>query len=197
MKSRKLLILICLFAVFALPPLLSWYAFNYTGLGQQRSSGGHGELIAPPRQLPDWSLSDPRGVTTPLRGKWTLLYPLRGECQEACLQSLYKMRQLRLTAGKNASRIQRAVLVVNGDQNALSAEQWQSFPGQLLLLPEQTQGADLRALFSIAPGDQPFTEQRLYLIDPLGNLMMSYAGSVQPAGIISDLRRLLKYSRIG
>ena len=197
MKSHKAVILICLFAAFALPPLLSWYAFNYTDLGKQRSGGGHGALINPPRLLPDWTLSDQRGAATPLRGKWTLLYPLRGECQEACLQSLYKMRQLRLATGKYAGRIQRAALIVNGDKNALSAEQWQSFPGQLLLLPEQTQGADLRALFSIAPGDQPFTEQRLYLIDPLGNLMMSYAGSVQPAGIISDLRRLLKYSGIG
>ena len=120
MKSRKQAILIILFAVFALPPLLSWYAFNYTDLGKQRSTGGHGTLIAPPRPLPAWDLVDQRGTTAPLRGKWTLVYPLNGKCGEDCLQNLYRMRQLRLAVGKNAGRIQRAVLVVNRDRSAVT-----------------------------------------------------------------------------
>jgi len=37
----------------------------------------------------------------------------------------------------------------------------------------------------------------IYLIDPLGNLMMRYPRDPEPARIIKDLQRLLKYSRIG
>ena len=197
MKSRKQAILILLFAVFALPPLLSWYAFNYTDLGKQRSTGGHGALIAPPRPLPAWDLVDQEGVATPLHGKWTLVYPLNGKCGEDCLQNLYRMRQLRLAVGKNAGRIQRAVLVVNGDRSAVTVEQWQDYPGQLLLFPENMDGDALRSLFALSAGDRPFAGERLYLIDPLGNLMMSYARTADPKGIIKDLSRLLKYSRTG
>ena len=197
MKSRKQAILIILFAVFALPPLLSWYAFNYTDLGKQRSTGGHGALIAPPRPLPAWDLVDQEGAATPLHGKWTLVYPLNGKCGEDCLRNLYRMRQLRLAVGKNAGRVQRAVLVVNGDRNAVTVEQWQYYPGQLLLFPENMDGDALRSLFALSAGDRPFAGERLYLIDPLGNLMMSYARTADPKGIIKDLSRLLKYSRTG
>ena len=197
MKSRKQAILIILFAVFALPPLLSWYAFHYTDLGKQRSAGGHGTLIAPPRPLPAWDLADQEGATTPLHGKWTLLYPLNGKCGEDCLRNLYRMRQLRLAVGKNAGRIQRAVLVVNRDCNAVTVEQLQDYPGQLLLFPENMDGDALRSLFALSAGDRPFAGERLYLIDPLGNLMMSYGRSAEPKGIIKDLTRLLKYSRAG
>ena len=197
MKSRKQAILIILFAVFALPPLLSWYAFNYTDLGKQRSAGGHGTLIAPPRPLPAWDLVDQEGAATPLRGKWTLVYPLNGKCGEDCVQNLYRMRQLRLAVGKNAGRIQRAVLVVNRDRSAVTVEQLRDYPGQLLLFPENIDGDALRSLFALSGGDRPFAGERLYLIDPLGNLMMSYARTADPKGIIKDLSRLLKYSRTG
>ena len=197
MTSRKPAVLICLFAVFALPPLLSWYAFNYTDLGKQRSTGGHGTLIAPPRALPDRALVDQSGATTRLQGKWTLVYPLRGKCRETCLGNLYKMRQLRLATGNNAARVQRAVLVVNGDRNAVTREQLQDFPGQLLLFPGDVDEEALGALFGVSAAERPFAAPRLYLVDPLGNLMMSYAESVHPGGIIKDLARLLKYSRSG
>ena len=197
MMSRKTIILVCLFAVFALPPLLSWYAFHYTDLGKQRGTGGHGTLITPPRPLPPWTLVDRNGAETPLHGKWTLVYLLRGECRETCLQNLYRMRQLRLATGKNAGRVQRAVLVVDGDRDTLTGEQLQDFPGQLVLFPEDMDGNALQTLFGLSTGDRPFAQDRLYLADPLGNLMMSYAGTVDPGGIIKDLARLLKYSRIG
>ena len=197
MKRRNQTMLVLLIAVFALPPLLSWCAFNYTDLGKQRSTGGHGTLIAPPRPLPAWDLVGPGGMTTPLHGKWTLVYPLNGKCGEACLQNLYRMRQLRLAVGKYTGRVQRAVLVVNRDHNAVTGEQLQDYPGQLLLFPENMDGDALRLLFELSAGDRPFAEERLYLVDPLGNLMMSYARTADPKGIIKDLTRLLKYSRIG
>ena len=37
----------------------------------------------------------------------------------------------------------------------------------------------------------------LYLVDPLGNVMMSYNPKQSPKDIYSDLTRLLKASKIG
>ena len=199
LAPRTMVIVLC--AVFALPPLLSWYLFNYTDLGRAGAGGGeHGELIVPPRPLPDWTLIDPAAeneTAVSLRGKWTLLYLLDGACGQGCVQNLYKMRQLRLATGKRAGRVQRAVLVANGDRDALSREQLREYPGQLALYPGPAPAADVLSLFALTAADDPFSQDRLYLIDPQGNLMMAYAGTAEPKGIIKDLTRLLKYSRSG
>lgn len=201
MIRRNQAVLIILFAVFALPPLLSWYLFNYTELGTGGNATGHGTLITPPRPLPAWPLIDPAdesGAQHRLHGKWTLIYPLTGECREACLRNVYKMRQLRLATGKHAGRVQRALLLTGGAPVAPASTQLLEYPGQMLLLPEDVNGEEaLRALFMLTDGDQPFIQERLYLVDPLGNLMMCYSGDVEPGGIIEDLTRLLKYSRSG
>ena len=39
--------------------------------------------------------------------------------------------------------------------------------------------------------------ERVYIIDPLGNLMMYYPPVADPSGMLKDLRKLLKYSKIG
>ena len=38
---------------------------------------------------------------------------------------------------------------------------------------------------------------RVYLIDPLGNAMMSYAADSKPKGMLEDMKRLLRLSSIG
>jgi len=58
----------------------------------------------------------------------------------------------------------------------------------LALLPRR--GADNES------GGDP-NAQRVYLIDPLGNLMMSYAPDAKPKGMLEDMKRLLRLSQIG
>ncbi len=43
----------------------------------------------------------------------------------------------------------------------------------------------------------PLETKKVYLIDPLGNLMMQYPADFKTRGLIRDLRHLLKWSRIG
>ena len=37
----------------------------------------------------------------------------------------------------------------------------------------------------------------LYIVDPLGNLMMRFDARQNPKGLLSDLKKLLKLSHIG
>ncbi len=37
----------------------------------------------------------------------------------------------------------------------------------------------------------------LYIVDPLGNLMMRYDARLPPKGLLEDLKRLLQLSHIG
>jgi hypothetical protein len=192
-KSRSRLIVIVLVVIFAAPMTVSWLLFRFTDVG--RGSGGHGDLIQPPRPLPDMPLADPAGAAGRLHGKWTLLYLAPAECTAPCADALQRMRQVRLALGTDADRVQR-VLILAGREEPPSGQLAESWPGLYVLIGAGTRFVPIDT-FSAAAGEDPLSAGRLYLIDPLGMLMMSYPPQADPAGIIKDLKRLLRYSRIG
>jgi cytochrome oxidase Cu insertion factor (SCO1/SenC/PrrC family) len=51
--------------------------------------------------------------------------------------------------------------------------------------------------FRLNNADDPKNAGRIYIIDPRGNLMMSYAPNVNPKDVYKDLKKLLRGSRIG
>jgi len=55
----------------------------------------------------------------------------------------------------------------------------------------------LLAVFPTYDGAAPDAAGRSYLVDPLGNLMMSYPADAAPKGMLKDLKRLLRLSHIG
>ncbi len=198
-KLLKRLAVLAILLVFSAPILVSWWLLNYTNYSRDDAAASHGDLIVPPRPLQDivlTSLSDPSSRQH-LHGKWSLVYLHAGKCARDCVNNLYRMRQLRLAAGEFAPRIQRVMIVVGRETAPLSEEQIHHFAGQLILRAEQSEQIASLKIFARSDTEDPLAERRLYLIDPLGNLMMSYAPDTEPGGIIKDLKRLLRYSRIG
>jgi hypothetical protein len=194
-RNRERLVLPGLVALFLAPWLLSWWLFQFTEFGRTGTAGSHGDLVLPPRPLPDAVLIDPADSDRllHLHGKWSLVYRAGNGCRVDCDYNLYKMRQLRLAMGSDADRVQR-VLVVDGAQTSVLSEvQLRNYEGQLLM-----RASDFRPERR-PPNEaiEPALEGDLYLVDPLGNLMISYAPDTPPGGIIKDLKRLLRYSRIG
>ena len=55
------------------------------------------------------------------------------------------------------------------------------------------QAADRDRLFLHAPA----TAGRLYLIDPLGNLVLSYSAQAPDKALLTDVKKLLRLSHIG
>lgn len=197
-KARQRLMLLVLVLIFAAPLITAWLLLHFTDIGRAGGSS-HGHLVQPPRVLADIALRDPAtgAQTDRLRGKWTLLYLSRPACRQPCADNLYRMRQLRLAMGENAHRVRRLLAVYGGALDDASRRILEQYPGQLIVDGTELDRDDPGASFRLAPGEDPVGAGRLYLIDPLGNLMMSYAPDTDPVGIIADLRRLLKYSHIG
>ena len=165
----------------------------------------HGELIQPPRPLPRIELprialgSDPAGHTTRelaapdptlFRGQWTLVYVGDGSCDASCRGTLYVMRQTRLALGTDMTRLAR-VFVVTANccaKDYLAREH----AGITVLDAASAAGAPLLSRFPAQ--DRAHT---LFVVDPLGNLMMRYDVRREPRGLLVDLRRLLELSQIG
>jgi cytochrome oxidase Cu insertion factor (SCO1/SenC/PrrC family) len=123
-----------------------------------------------------------------LRGKWVMVHVGPASCDEACRQQLYLMRQTRITQGKEQSRIER--LWVLTDSEAIEPALLQAHPGLHVWKPtdisavEQFPAADGRA-------------GHIYMVDPLGNLMLRFPAQPDAKRMMKDLKLLLKASQIG
>ena len=194
--NRHRVILIVLALIFLAPVLGAWIMFYLTDVGHNAAGpASHGSLVVPPRKIDDIALIDPEneGQSHHLYGKWNIVYLVSGACDRTCEDKLYEMRQLRLAMGRDAGRVQR-VLVIYGDRpTPLSGTQMENYQGQLLAHATE----QMQTVFKLTEAERPLDLRRLYIIDPRGNLMMSYPDGTGPEGIIKDLKRLLKYSSIG
>lgn len=190
--------LLAIFGMFAVPLLLAtiW-------LHMVRSSGGQlgdtsrGQLIAPAVPLTDFSLDagDENFDLDRIRGLWTLVYIPEGECTDACRLNLYHMRQVRLALNHRMDRVQRAVVVSSADQvdEALRAEHL----GLIVAGGDPSQREAFTTQVRAAQADMAPLDNAIYLVDPLGNLMMRFPPDLPPKSLLKDLKHLLKVSRIG
>lgn len=157
----------------------------------------HGDLINPPRPVADAVLRDVAGQPLPYRallGKWTMLYLAPADCREICRRELYTLRQLYLAQGKDASRVQRVVVWPTRPDTATLAALEADSAGLIVLWGGSDELAAFGARFAVAGPDN---RARIHIIDPHGNFMMSYTADTPPRGILKDLSRLLRLSKIG
>jgi cytochrome oxidase Cu insertion factor (SCO1/SenC/PrrC family) len=192
---RKFVLLVALFAA----PLAIAYTLYFSGWRPQ-SLRVRGELLEPARPVGDASLRALDGQPASLgllRGKWNLVYFGAAECLKPCRDNLYKMRQVVVSLGEDAERVNR-VFIVTGSQ-ALDALRYtvRDYPGTLTYTAARDELEKLARAFAVPAGSPLAGLHRVYLLDPLGNLVLSYAADADPSGMRKDLTRLLHVSRIG
>lgn len=197
-RRRARLSMVLVLAMFAAPLGLAWLALSVFPHWKPENTTNHGDLVQPVRPLPAFELVTLQQKSideTFLRGKWTMLYLAEGACDRPCVDQLYNIRQIRLAQGKNIDRLQRLMLwSEKGVSDGMREELKAHFPGQLIAPVKGEES--LLQVFELDERD-PFTAGRIYLIDPLGNLMMKYESDMEPKGMIKDLEKLLKYSGLG
>jgi len=159
-----------LVGIVCIAPVVAGWALYLSGW-RPAATGNYGELI-PPRPLAGAPFE-------PLRGKWVLVMFDAAACDAYCERKLYFMRQVRRTQGKDMERIERLWAVTDGGRPR----------AELLAAIEGTR--------VVSFNDQAFSPDHIYLVDPLGNLMMRFPRDPDPSKMVKDLQRLLKASRIG
>lgn len=182
-RSKFLLLI----GVFVLPIVAAYLA--YFGV---RPAGhtNYGDLIpvTPLQHTAGTTLDGTAYDLATLKGKWILVHLGPAACDADCARQLYLMRQLRIAQGKEQSRIERLWVLTDGGvvDTALVAEH----PGLHVWRPA---AAGFVEQF-------PATRDRgahIFVVDPLGNLMLRFPEQPEPKGIMKDLKLLLKASQIG
>lgn len=196
-KARRMLLLVV--AIFLLPVLIATYLY-VSGWRPDGRSLQHGDLLQPARPLADAELQTPDNSSfrlSSLRGRWAIVYFGHLPCSEVCRNNLYKMQQVRLAQGRDAVRVQRLFVQLGAAPSDALTKIAADYPGIMALHGSQPSIDTMARDFFTAQGTPLDGLERVYLVDPHGNLVMSYAPDADPSGMRKDLARLLKLSQIG
>lgn len=181
-----------LLASFLVPAFL---AYGYFFLGDRPSISSNGELISPVIDIEEFAMRNAEGdvlTREQLTPKWRMYYFVPSSCDEKCRASLYNMRQINVALGKNKNRVEH-VIVHLGLPN-------EEFVSHLTAEHETSVRTyvDEKALPSKPGQNINYSDGRyIYLMDPLGNVMMRFSDELNPKLILKDINKLLKISRIG
>lgn len=171
---------------FGAPLLLATWMYKSDHWQPDRGSN-NGTILQPIVNIADRLPSSP--VVPLTEQQWLMLYVNTSSCNKDCLAALYRLRQSRLMLANEMSRVTRVFL--HGE----------STPDRVFL-EEQHAGLITitdKDLVILLAGRQP-TELGpggIYLIDPLGNLVMYFSPELPPGEMVEDIKHLLELSRIG
>jgi cytochrome oxidase Cu insertion factor (SCO1/SenC/PrrC family) len=147
------------------------------------------ELFDPPLAVPQGALRGRAGETLPAdwaRYRWSLIYAKMSPCEAQCGQDLEKLRQIHGALGRDQDRVQ-PVFLTAADTTDVAAAGFRI--GRI-------DGAAGRALIEVL-GQQRVEAGRLFVVDPLGNLVLSYPANADRRRVLDDLERLLDVSKVG
>ena len=193
-KTKSRIYLVSIFAVFFGPLLFAMWLFYVPNSWMNSKTQNHGALIEPAKPLDDFKMTSIDGNVwdkQQFMGKWTLLYVGDEHCDLYCEASLFKMRQVRLSLGRDRQRVQGKYLGIDNKNNK------QSFNDIIKNYPDMQVSW---FIFDSTPNSlstYDLQKNVIYIIDPLGNLMMQYSRDATSKGMKKDLKRLLKVSKIG
>ena len=175
-SARRRLVVAAILGICAAPIVLGTLAWRFHW--GTPATANYGELL-PPRVLEGAPFKT-------LRGKWLMVTFDPASCDATCEKKLFVVRQVRRAQGAGAERMDRLWLVTDGGKPR----------PELLAAIEGTHVAPAPSAgdLSAFPGTR---REHIYVVDPLGNLMMRYPADPDPARMIKDFERLLKISRIG
>lgn len=184
----KLLLVI---AVCAAPMLASYFTYFVIKPGAATNYG----TLLDPRQfhMPDIDAHDLQGKSANLetyKGKWLMLQVDSAACDAQCQKKQLDMRQLRTAQGKGMDRIERVWLMT--DDKVIDTRLLSGIEGTRIL---KVDAARLQTWLPVEPSSA--LRDHIYLIDPLGNLMMRYPKNADANKMKKDLGKLLKASAIG
>ncbi|MBF7728828.1 hypothetical protein [Pseudomonas sp. N040] len=163
-------------------PMLLATAMFYGRFWIPEDRSYHGELIGGRQSLVEL------GVPFSAGKGWQLLVSAPQDCAAECQQLIYLARQIHIGLGRDASRANHALALASPLSAELNERLQREYP-QLLRYPLDPD------VYARAVQDNPAAQ--LWIVDPLGNLVLRYPADANGKQILNDLRHLLKLSNIG
>lgn len=190
-KGRLVVLSMTIFFLVPIVVVILMYKFNW------KPSAGYslGELVTPARliEMPkELKNSENQPVTAEFwKDKWSIVY-VAEKCEQVCESKLHEIRQIHVSLYKDAPRAQRVFITSQSDV----ARYREMYPELVVINQPSNNIINLSQQFNIA-SEEATKSSRIYLVDPLGHIMMSYPTTTPPANIRKDVAQLLRYSWAG
>jgi len=164
----------------------------------------YGTLISPQRTIPTPQAlalttldGKPFDLAT-LKGRWVLLVADDGDCGDDCARKLFITRNVHASQGKNVDRAARVWIIT--DDQPVPQRVLDAYQGTIMLRADPVAAAPFllgRSPGSVTPGLHAELKAPIWVIDPLGHLMLQFPGEADPVKVRDNFRQLLRQSRIG
>jgi hypothetical protein len=150
---------------------LAWLTYFLVSGGKFMGTTNHGAFVDPPMNIDTLAFSDPFAT----QGKWWLWF-VAESCEKTCAKTMHDLKSIHVLLNRDSTRVARAMFTLNATAGDLTATE-----------KEKVQVLDKPSV--LPPG--------VYIVDPLGNLVLRYPVDTPPKPVLEDLKKLLKLSQIG
>lgn len=170
--------------ILVAPFLSAWIVFKYfPNAVRSLGTSNYGIFIDPPAKFSVKGLTDINGKPVAediLNKNWTYVYFNSSVCDRTCFDHLMLIKNVRLSQGKEVSRMKRLFIISSGQVDASLMKTLKLFPTlHTVLLNNDEQRNRVRKIFTTRSGLDPFTSNTIYIVDPDGKVMMYYQGTQQ------------------
>jgi cytochrome oxidase Cu insertion factor (SCO1/SenC/PrrC family) len=175
---RNRIMLVSLFAIAIVPLLGAYWLYESARSAKPWGTTNRGELLDPIVSVVDLKVVPADGKASMVSGQWWLVVAESDGCSQACQSAVHQLHQLHILLGRDAPRVRRALVALG---NAPLDESVQKNYAELVLFNAP---AD-----ALRPG--------VYIVDPLGNVVLRYEYRDADKPVLEDMKQLLKVSHIG
>lgn len=165
--------------MFIAPMGAAWVVYNYfPDWVRTLGTTNYGTLIDPPVEFPLQGLSDIDGKPVPvdiMDKKWTYVFLNAGQCDRDCFDHLMIIKNVRLSQGKEVSRMKRLFVITSGHVDAELRKTLEQFPTlRTVLLTSDEQRNQMRTALATKGVQDPLNANAIYVVDPDTKVMMYY-----------------------
>src|SRR5690606_2457976 len=188
-KPRGQLKLLGIIAIVVGPIFIAWLMVKLQ-IGIPQTQSNQSSIVEPALAVTDWHLPlEPIGYGAP----WRLLVTAPAGCDDACLKLVHEARQIHVATGREADRVEHVLALAAPLTQEQTERMQQDFPKlKQVPLPVHDYQRSLEARHADWQ-DGP----QLWVIDPLGRVVLHRDADNPGKHLLDDLRRLLKLSKIG
>ena len=168
-----------------------WY---YSGYGPEEKVN-YGHLLSEPIDIGtlDLELDYQNLNVDSMERKWMLVHFINGACLESCADLIYVARQVNVLLARQQTRVKRYIAAPIEVKPKL--ENFFTTYQDLNFIEVKDQSSTIREFKK--NGIDPFTQPNMFVIDPIGNIILHYSGEVDGKKLLADLKKLLGASKIG
>ena len=168
-----------------------WY---YSGYGPEEKVN-YGHLLSEPIDIGtlDLELDYQNLNVDSMERKWMLVHFINGACLESCADLIYVARQVNVLLARQQTRVKRYIAAPIEVKPKL--ENFFTTYQDLNFIEVKDQSTTIQEFKK--NGIDPFAQPNMFVIDPIGNIILHYSGEVDGKKLLADLKKLLGASKIG